>query len=68
MKYVLRRTRKLENLSLAPLGDAIESLQHEDMTVCDIITGTGSVELPRFLCEIYRRGCELLSPEHANEF
>lgn len=50
------------------IGDVIESLPHEDMTMCDIKTGTGSVELPRYLCEMYRRGCEHLSTEQANEF
>lgn len=53
---------------LAPVGDVIESLPQEDMTVCDIKTGTGSVEFPRFLCEMYRGGCEYLSTEQANEF
>lgn len=48
---------------LAPVGDVIESLLHEDVTVCDIKTGTGSVELPEFLCEKYRGGCEHLSTE-----
>lgn len=34
---------------LAPVGDVIEFLLHEDVTVCDKKTGTGSVELIEFL-------------------
>jgi hypothetical protein len=53
---------------LTPIKDVLDSLKSKDVEVCNVTVGNGSDELPEFLCEMFRKGCENLSTEQANEF
>ena len=53
---------------LTPVKGVKKSLKHGDVTVSNVTSGTGSTELPEFLCNMFREGCENLSTEQASEF
>ena len=53
---------------LTPVKGVKKSLKHGDVTVSNVTSGTGLTELPDFLCNMFREGCENLSTEQASEF